>query len=94
MADYIKREDLVNALLDYTWRDEEGYMIDDYDGKRRFIEEWMPDIPAADVRENVRGEWIDTTNYFMRWQCSVCENHTRDARPPYCPYCGAEMRGA
>lgn len=37
------------------------------------------------------GRWIDTDNYYMRWKCSECRNHTRDSRPPYCPNCGAIM---
>ena len=50
-------------------------------------------IPAADVRPVVRGWWIDTDNYYQRWECSACGCHTRDAAPDYCPNCGAEMRG-
>ena len=49
-------------------------------------------LPAADVKPVVRGRWIDTDNYYQRWKCSVCGNHTRDARPPFCPNCGADMR--
>ena len=47
---------------------------------------------AADVRPVVMGRWIDTDNYYQRWKCSVCDSHTRDARPPFCPNCGADMR--
>lgn len=39
------------------------------------------------------GRWIDTDNYYQRWKCSVCGSHTRDARPPFCPNCGAKMDG-
>ena len=49
-------------------------------------------LPAADVRPVVMGRWIDTDNYYQRWKCSVCDSHTRDARPPFCPNCGADMR--
>lgn len=48
-------------------------------------------IPSADVQPVRHGRWIDTDNYYMRWKCSECGNHTRDARPPYCPNCGAKM---
>ena len=54
--------------------------------------EKMQSIPAADVRPVVMGRWIDTDNYYQRWKCSVCDSHTRDARPPFCPNCGADMR--
>ena len=41
--------------------------------------------------ERAMGKWIDTDNYYQRWKCSVCGCHTRDAKPPYCPNCGAKM---
>lgn len=69
----------------------------------------IDDIPTADVRENVHGEWLDCEVVHDRkdakitdWQqarCSVCGRwHTT----PYmyyfdhynfCPVCGADMRG-
>ena len=52
----------------------------------------MPHID--DVRENVRGEWIDITKtggYFV-WKCSECgELNLEDSY--FCPNCGADMRG-
>ena len=60
---------------------------------------------TADVRENVRGEWIDCGvhgewaweqdghgNFWHIWKCSKCE-HTTDNCSKYCPNCGADMRG-
>lgn len=60
-------------------------------------------IPTADVRENVRGEWItvsfETTDRNGQIftigesnKCSVC-GHNSDARFNFCPNCGANMRG-
>lgn len=52
----------------------------------------IPNQPTADVRENVRGEWIDRGKDMMiRWQCSECgrkDTHIYN----FCPNCGAEMR--
>ena len=54
-------------------------------------------VPTADVRENVRGEWIEK-HYTIN--CSVCKNCLWSG--PYidlvrkfnfCPNCGAYMRG-
>ena len=46
-------------------------------------------IPAADVRENVRGEWIPM---FGKNVCNRC-GHKIDIVPTnYCPNCGADMR--
>lgn len=56
-----------------------------------------------DVRENVRGEWIDCGvhgdwawkqdghgNCWHIWKCSKCEYKT-EHRSNYCPNCGAQM---
>ena len=82
MAEYIERE----AFLDAIERGKK-YQQDADD-----IAEMLQNFPAADVRPVVMGRWIDTDNYYQRWKCSVCDSHTRDARPPFCPNCGADMR--
>ena len=69
----------------------------------------IDDQPTADVRENVKGEWIDCEVVHDRkdakitdWQqarCSVCGKwHTTPYMYSwyhfeYCPNCGADMRG-
>ena len=54
-------------------------------------------FPAADVRENVRGEWIEVLRdtygggHFPYSKCSVCQSEQiMDSN--FCPNCGAEMR--
>ena len=49
-------------------------------------------MPTADVRENVRGEWIEVKHTFLD-QCSNCGYITADVTTNYCPNCGADMRG-
>ena len=50
-------------------------------------------FPSADVRENVRGHWIDKSQgVWIVKQCSVC-NGICDYQFNFCPNCGAEMRG-
>ena len=53
--------------------------------------------PTADVRENVRGEWIPDCEYdgeddWYFWTCSEC-NYDSDEQYRFCPNCGADMRG-
>lgn len=60
-------------------------------------ETWMKiaikSVPTADVRENVRGKWIDKSKgVLIVKQCSVCDWQV-DYKFPFCPYCGANMRG-
>ena len=58
--------------------------------------------PTADVRENVHGEWIEIPDevFASTYKCSVCgcaplsDGYDADyVLSPYCPNCGAEMRG-
>ena len=48
-------------------------------------------IPAADVRPVVHGEWIHLSKSD---KCSVCGYDTGKYEPPtwFCPKCGADMR--
>ena len=54
MADYIEREALIDALMLYSWQDEDGREISDSDELREYINGWMPELPADDVVEVVR----------------------------------------
>ena len=70
----------------------------DHGGKRSLM---IDTQPTADVRENVKGNWLpqdnnktngmmSTTVYYYP-KCSVCghcANYTN-----FCPNCGADMRG-
>ena len=61
-------------------------------------------IPSVDVRENVRGEWIDkgknwtVTNEAISMEipvkeCSVCgRSYLYIITDRFCPNCGADMR--
>ena len=82
--DYISREALKQAF------EEDGHLS-------AYVEEMIDDIPAADVRPVVRGEWIDEYPNIPndpRMICSVCG---KEAMPlsteHFCPNCGADMRG-
>ena len=53
----------------------------------------LPTIPTADVRENVKGRWIDyRENRWIYARCSECGT-VHDTKTNFCPYCGADMRG-
>ena len=55
-------------------------------------------VPIADVRENIRGEWISKIvecsreNYDQVFCCSVCGVSNDWRRTNFCPHCGADMR--
>lgn len=58
----------------------------------------IDDIPSADVRENVRGEWMhDKDDALVSGYCSCCGwttiyTETEIAYMQFCPSCGADMR--
>ena len=57
-------------------------------------EEILLQMPTIEARPVVRGEWEDLgRNYYtVVSQCSEC-GAKYDFRSPYCPNCGADMRG-
>lgn len=46
--------------------------------------------PTADVRENVKGEWILHQD-SKTWECSVCGEY-QVVWSNFCMHCGADMR--
>ena len=60
-------------------------------------------VPTADVRENVKGEWIDAPNRefcfradFKTIKCNKCGYNMPKCDSfanNFCPNCGADMRG-
>ena len=71
-------------------------------GADRKIEKWVNQMPAADVREDVHGEWI-VSRTDRGWNGAEFPTHCKCTRcsfeVPYqdknnfCPYCGAQMDG-
>ena len=67
-----------------------------------FTQGQINNAPTADVVEVRHGEWIDKpTGAYSRMQswCSACGKHSgiggieSNRHKPYCPNCGADMRG-
>lgn len=87
MADYISREAFLEEMETWVCCSED---------ERRMLEitkERMKGYPAADVRENARGEWAieDCHAATYKYCCSKCKAHHR-AMYDFCPSCGADMR--
>ncbi len=71
-----------------------------HDGKRSLL---IDTEPTADVRENVRGEWIDITMWHDEYfgnkcqapaqKCSNCGEWSVGINKKFCSNCGADMRG-
>ena len=88
MAEYIKRETAVRAVMAAKW-------VDGSDGAMAM--EIVASPPAADVAPVVHGRWgtyrfnLETGNYEK--QCTRCRNFSKEYGKPYCPNCGAKMYG-
>ena len=92
MAEYIKREYAVDAVLDVY------YDTPDIDLSGEKFEAAILKIPAADVAPVRHGRWVEKEKYTfgIMYDCSLCENRILDNGHHwnYCPNCGAKMDGA
>ena len=50
------------------------------------------EIPAADVVEVKRGEWLNII-FTQRYRCSLCGNEIYFCKDKFCSECGAKMDG-
>lgn len=96
MAEYIKREDAVNAVMAAKW-------VDGSDGALAM--EIVASPPAANVAPVVHGLWEREPASYWRWtpfgavavtrttySCGLCGRGTA-VKSNYCPNCGAKMDG-
>lgn len=96
--------ELVNKNIDYIYNiliDTQDYMQSMYNpndpSEADILNEINNNINKAirrievieEILRHQKGHWIDTDNYYYRWQCSECGCHTKDAKPNFCPNCGS-----
>ena len=92
MADYIDRDKAIKEVLEWATELNHPTMLvkEDAIGILKMM-------PSADVRENVRGEWIrgDAEKLQGAARCSACGGTCYKGRHyfNFCPNCGADMRG-
>lgn len=91
MSKYVKTDDVIKAVDKHT-KDEVEIVLDDD------ITCILEEIPAADVRENVKGEWecsyckLSDGNAVKIYFCPKCRMVDNDT-PKFCKHCGADLRG-
>lgn len=90
MADYISREDAINTQKRRCL----GCPVDRrlcYKCAVATTTKQLLELPSADVRPVVRGEWEHIS--FMTCRCSVCKEVFHELEGDnFCPNCGADMR--
>ena len=88
MSRYIDADNTIKAFTS---------VFEEYIDLTEFIE-MIDKQPTADVRENVNGEWTKQTiesTYFTDWrvyECPIC-GRMQVYMSPFCPNCGAKMKG-
>ena len=101
MKKYIYADKLIKDLNDlsehYTDKGKE------YHPHINFVMDTVNQQPAANVRENVKGEWIDITMWHDEYfgnkcqapaqKCSNCGEWSVGIYMKFCSHCGADMRG-
>lgn len=97
MTKYIKREDAIKAVAEYT-KDCFGTFEDAILNAEDVV---LDSVPSADVIEHKRGHWIVRGDYVV---CSECGLHEMfeygsmscavagERFACFCPCCGADMR--
>lgn len=60
-------------------------------GDRLAIDCIVDEIPTADVKEVVCGEWIYDMSIGDKPYCSVCKTF-QEKVSRFCPHCGVDMR--
>ena len=80
---YVNLAELKNALLSYTWRDEDDNSIDDADEKAKYIEGWLPNIPVVELIRCRDGKYYQST-HINGEAYAACIYHilTRQRREP------------
>ena len=105
MSRYIDADNAIERLGEYLMTDAQieygGLASEDIDDWKPIAIDILKGAPSIDI-EPKRGEWIDMGDFE---QCSVCKGtHLKEfqsyygkttwIKTPYCPNCGAKMKGA
>ena len=89
MNDYISRQAAIDALGErpavWAGSDYEIAERNQWDSDKLAIET----VPSADVRENVRGEWLSMFGHCI---CNICGYKSSPVMTNFCPNCGCSMK--
>ena len=91
-SDIISRQAALEYFMTNTnWHDEDGDPIEDWDDKRKLLEDYFNGIPSAEPKT---GEWIyakEQLEIVPMWECSCCRIRI-PKKFNFCPNCGTRMK--
>ena len=97
MVEYILRDQAIIAVTGAKLPDVSASGLPIANGKRSVTDcvRRLKEIPAADVRPVVLGEWtrIDYEPHGHDYKCSAC-GWKNDMPTHFCPNCGAKMQNS
>lgn len=100
MADYIERGKAAELLCKMICGNDRALCVSTYKNCRQKQMLELYEIPAANVREDVQGKWLEPdTPIVCAAKCSVCGNTEyldcggQEEGWNFCPNCGARMTG-
>jgi len=106
MTRLIDADEMVKSLMDMTFYDEEGHIIDDYEDRLAIVKSFVDSVPTVEAQPVRHGTWIEgkaknikTGEVRLVRKCSECESgyfiydflNSVDEIPRFCPNCGANM---
>ena len=94
MSRYIDADDLEQKLVEKGQASKRYKLGEIWELNGAELRDVIRGIPTANVRENVKGEWLHTPTWWI--YCSVCGKeppNESNVATDFCPNCGADMRG-
>ena len=88
VTEYVEKQAAVEIAMQYC-PDDDGSCSRAGEDIRGLLDE-LENLPPADVRPVVRGEWIGDGDCII---CSNCKTAYTFMGSNFCPNCGADMRG-
>lgn len=81
-------DEMTKVLVDYT---EKNHIM----ASHVILEDYAEQLYNAGYRKQIEGEWVDANpnGAVYKFTCTLCGETKLGKGTPYCPNCGAHMKG-
>ena len=83
----------VASIHRFFLEDEDYEILDYYIADKLFEKGYRKEIPGEWIEHIEKPDWLED-DVEVYYNCSVCGTSHWSSAPPYCPNCGAKMKGA